>query len=474
MKTKITLGTLSLVASAILVGCGSSSSNTTSSDSSSDNTILKTGAFIDGAVTNAEYTTTSGLTGKTNANGKFSYKEGDSVKLHLGNLNLGEVKPQTDGLVTPSMLTSGDKNQTILMLRVLQALDNDGNTSNGIQIDDAVLANLEEIENTDINDHNETTLLELDATLATNLDRDGDKEIDVDNNEATKHYQNSVKDWNEEHNSNENNQSNNGQQSEEHNSNENNQSNNGQQSEEQEDKNCTGFPQGVQDALNAPISTISEKLANTLSYMGNEERLAYDVYNTMYAKWGIKQFTNIANKSEIKHISAVQELVKKYKLNGNLNFTNIDLPELGYKDTEITDMEAGKYDIKAIQDLYDGLVADGSVSESEALKVGCTVEVVDVTDLDKYIKIAEEENADDILPVFNYLRDGSYNHYWAFDKGLKNSGLEKGCCTWENLCHDEYPQKDKGSETNNESQGEENGQGNRNGNGQGRGEGKNN
>ncbi len=457
MKTKITLGTLSLVASAILVGCGSSSSS--NSDSPSDDTNLKTGTFIDGAVANAEYSTTSGLTGKTNANGEFKYKEGDSVKLHLGNLNLGEVKPQTDGLITPNMLTDGDKNQTILLLRTLQALDSDGDTSNGIQIDDSILATLGDIEETDIEKLDETKVIELDATLGSQIDKDGDKKIDIDDDQATTHYQNSVKDWNQEHNSNGNGESNeNGQ------GGKNNQSDNGQQSEEGEDKNCTGFPQEVQDALNAPTSTISEKLANTLSYMGNEERLAYDVYNTMYAKWGIKQFTNIATKSEIKHISAVQETVKKYKLNGDINFTNIDLPELGYKDTEITDMEAGKYDIKVIQDLYDGLVEQGSVSESEALKVGCTVEVVDVTDLDEYIKIAEEENADDILPVFNYLRDGSYNHYWAFDKGLKNSGFEKGCCTWENLCHEEYPQEDKGSESNsNEGQGEGQGQGQRRG-----------
>ncbi len=447
MKTKITLGTLSLVASAILIGCGGDSSSTVSD-------TTNTGQFIDAAVANAEYSTTSGITGKTNANGEFQYKKGDSVKLHLGNLNLGEVKPQIDGLVTPAMLTDGDENLTKLLLRTLQALDSDGNTSNGIQIDDAVLTNLEDIVTTNISEYNETTLIELDATLATHLDEDGDKKIDVDEDQATKHYQDSIKEWNREHNSNSDTQEN----------------GNRPSNENGEDKNSTGFPQEVQDAIDGQTYVLSQKLADTLSYMGNEERLAYDVYNNMYEKWGIKQFTNIATKSEIKHISAVQEIVKKYKLNGELNFTNIDLPELGYTDTEIQDMEAGKYDIKVIQDLYDGLVADGSVSESEALKVGCTVEVVDVTDLDAYIKIAEEDNAEDVLKVFNYLRDGSYNHYWAFDKGLKNSGFEKGCCTWENLCHEEYPQNEKDSESNsNEERGQGRGQGHQ-GEGQGQGQ----
>jgi hypothetical protein len=41
--------------------------------------------------------------------------------------------------------------------------------------------------------------------------------------------------------------------------------------------------------------------------------------------------------------------------------------------------------------------------------------------LDKYILLAEQSNASDVITVFNFLRDGSYNHYWAFDEGLKNN-----------------------------------------------------
>ena len=192
-------------------------------------------------------------------------------------------------------------------------------------------------------------------------------------------------------------------------------------------------------------SVLSEALSNTLSYMGNEERLAYDVYNKLYAEWGIKQFTNIANNSEIKHIQAVQSLIQKYKLNDAVHFTNVDLPALGYINTSVTQMQSGTYDISKIQKLYDDLVAQGSTSEIEALKVGCTVEVVDVDDLDVYIKIAQESNVSDIEETFNFLRDGSYNHYWSFDKGLKNKGVSEGCCTWSELCHPEYPQQEKGN-----------------------------
>jgi len=180
--------------------------------------------------------------------------------------------------------------------------------------------------------------------------------------------------------------------------------------------------------------------------MGNEERLAYDVYNELYRQYGTKQFTNIATKSEYKHITAVQGLVKKYLLNDDVNFTNVDAPSLGYMNTAIKDMKAGTYDISEIQALYDALVSKGSASEIEALKVGCMVEVVDVDDLDKDIILAQNENATDVITVFNFLRDGSYNHYWAFDKGLKNKGVNDGCCSvgtvdGVNFCHPEYPKK---------------------------------
>ncbi len=215
-----------------------------------------------------------------------------------------------------------------------------------------------------------------------------------------------------------------------------------------EGNTTSGLPASVESALNSEKSTLSEELANTISYMGNEERLAYDVYNKLYSEWGTKQFTNIATKSEYKHITAVQQLVQKYKMSDDASFTNIDLPALGYMNTPIEDMKAGTYDIAKIQNLYDDLVAKGSVSEIEALKVGCIVEVTDIDDLDKYLKMAKDSNATDVEEVFNFLRDGSYNHYWAFNKGLTKKGISDGCCTLGtvdgvNYCHPEYPQNEK-------------------------------
>lgn len=200
------------------------------------------------------------------------------------------------------------------------------------------------------------------------------------------------------------------------------------------------LPTEVEVAIDAPVSKLSQELTDTLAYMGNEERLAYDVYNALYEQYGTEQFTKIATNGEYKHITAVQELIQKYKLSDDVSFTNIDLPALGYMNTNIEDMEAGTYDIAAIQKLYDDLVAQGSTSEIDALKVGCIIEVVDVNDLNHDIALAESEGATDIVTVFNFLRDGSYNHYWSFDKGLKNQGIADGCCSLgTDYCHPEYP-----------------------------------
>jgi len=180
-----------------------------------------------------------------------------------------------------------------------------------------------------------------------------------------------------------------------------------------------------------PKSDLTQELRNSLAYMGNEERLAYDIYNTLYDEHlkssgvEIKQFTNIANRSEIKHIETVQAVVKKY----NLGVDNLDVNKTVIEDNNLSanSMKSGVYDIEAIQTLYNTLYDLGVQSTENALKVGCMVEVTDIDDLDKYLELSKASNADDVTEAFNFLRDGSYKHYWAFDEGLKNLGVSEGC-----------------------------------------------
>ncbi len=68
------------------------------------------------------------------------------------------------------------------------------------------------------------------------------------------------------------------------------------------------------------MSNLTPELKDAIAYMGNEERLAYDVYHNLYtyhvenSDIDINQLDNISEKSEIKHVGIVQDIVNKYSL----------------------------------------------------------------------------------------------------------------------------------------------------------------
>lgn len=172
----------------------------------------------------------------------------------------------------------------------------------------------------------------------------------------------------------------------------------------------------AQDAL-------STEQKYSLAHMWNEERLAYDVYQNLNKIYPTQQLENISTKSETVHIQLVENLVEWY----DINVTNLGDYTIHYSKAELEAMGSGVYGVPAIQDLYDALYQEGSASQIDALKVGCKVEVVDVDDLDKYIVEAQTNQA--LIDTFNILRNGSYKHYWSFDKGLKNLGISNGCAS---------------------------------------------
>jgi len=173
--------------------------------------------------------------------------------------------------------------------------------------------------------------------------------------------------------------------------------------------------------------SISIDLKKHLAYMGNEERLAYDIYNKFYEFHDdVMAFKNIPTKSEIKHITAVQDLIQRYDVNGT-ELSDSNFTSLNYQNYEISQMQPGVYGVKAVQELYDALITEASSDKISALKVACKVEVTDIDDLEKYLIVAKDENATDIIAAFDFLIEGSYKHYWAFDSALKSEGISNGC-----------------------------------------------
>jgi hypothetical protein len=123
----------------LLAACGS--------DEPAGSETVVTGTLTDSAITGVQYSTSSGQSGKTDADGKFRYVPGDTVTFRLGTFQLGRITADgEDETVTPIQLignpdgvdaaTRADLVTNLLVL--LQSLDVDGNPNNGINIPDAV------------------------------------------------------------------------------------------------------------------------------------------------------------------------------------------------------------------------------------------------------------------------------------------------------------------------------------------------
>jgi len=208
--------------------------------------------------------------------------------------------------------------------------------------------------------------------------------------------------------------------------------NNGGYGQGQRSSGGYGQNSGTVTAPTAPVYNNTNRVSNnsaiqnSLAYMYDEERLAKEVYLAIYQRQPVQQLSKIASKAEGKHIDAVKDLAQRY---------GVATPY----------QQAGRYRSSHIQSLYNELYAKGIRSQKDALEVGCIVEVVDVDDLNKYISEAQQANAQDVVQTYDFLRKGSYNHYWAFDKGLKQIGIANGCCSLgQKYCHPEYPKKEKG------------------------------
>jgi len=155
----------------------------------------------------------------------------------------------------------------------------------------------------------------------------------------------------------------------------------------------------LQEALAEPVYNIlSESETAGLIYMREEEKLAHDVYVTLYQQWSLPLFNNIAN-SEATHTSAIKVLLDRY---------GIADPAAGNGVGEFTD--------PTLQGLYDQLTAQGNQSLADALKVGAAIEEIDILDLQT--RLAQTENAD-IELVYGNLLMGSHNHLRAFTSTLQ-------------------------------------------------------
>jgi len=150
-----------------------------------------------------------------------------------------------------------------------------------------------------------------------------------------------------------------------------------------------------------PKQPISEEEKEGLIEMREEEKLARDVYLTLYNIWKLQIFKNIAE-SEQTHMDSVKYLLDRY---------NISDP--------VKSDEIGKFSNPKFEELYNKLVEKGSKSVVDALTVGATIEDLDIADLENWISKTDNE---DIKFVYENLMKGSRNHMRAFVRMLERYG----------------------------------------------------
>jgi hypothetical protein len=148
---------------------------------------------------------------------------------------------------------------------------------------------------------------------------------------------------------------------------------------------------------------LDEKEIAGLLFMREEEKLARDVYLTLYQTWNqLPIFNNIANSEQI-HMDAIKRLLDKYGLSDP---------------TE--DMGVGEFQNMDLQVLYLDLIQKGSSSLVDALETGAAIEEIDIIDLKNYLA---ETDQWDIQRVYNNLLEGSKNHLRAFVSALAEQGI---------------------------------------------------
>jgi len=149
---------------------------------------------------------------------------------------------------------------------------------------------------------------------------------------------------------------------------------------------------------------LSSEDAEEVLWVREEEKLARDVYLTLYEQWGLTTFRNIAD-SEQTHMDAVKEqLIIPY----------------GLEDPVTTDT-VGVFTDPELQAIYNQLIEKGSASIEDAVEIGMLIEDMDIFDLQEAME--KTENAD-IIRVFTSLENGSENHMRAFYRQVEKYGID--------------------------------------------------
>lgn len=149
------------------------------------------------------------------------------------------------------------------------------------------------------------------------------------------------------------------------------------------------------------FTPLSQTEKDDLLTLREEEKLARDVYLYAFDKYALDISNNISQ-SEQKHMDKILFLLNRYDLADPASVTR------------------GVFNNAELQTLYNDLTAQVDVSELEALKVGATIEDLDIKDIEEFENRTDHS---DILNVYSKLKCGSRNHMRAYYGQLMDNGF---------------------------------------------------
>lgn len=150
------------------------------------------------------------------------------------------------------------------------------------------------------------------------------------------------------------------------------------------------------------LAVLTQQEKDDLSFLREEEKLARDVYLFAFDKYGEEIFNSISQ-SEQKHMDKLLGLLNKYKI------------------SDPASTQRGVFSNAILQNLYNELTLQADSSLVEALKVGATIEDLDIRDIDLNMSRTDKL---DIQNVYIKLGCGSYNHMRGFTDKLTENQVE--------------------------------------------------
>jgi hypothetical protein len=149
------------------------------------------------------------------------------------------------------------------------------------------------------------------------------------------------------------------------------------------------------------VAALSTHEKEGLSFIWEEEKMARDLYTSLYEKDKLSIFSDLA-RSEQSHMDQARAIIDKYALT---------IPE---KD------EQGVFQNKTLQKIHDELLAKGLSSDQEALNAAATFEEISIMDLEKELNAT---HAKDVMAMYQGLLAGSQKHLRSYVTELKDRGI---------------------------------------------------